>query len=193
MISCRKIAESSQRVQVYISRVMDALGEFRWVDGILNYKESCSNEPLKIFVNFNYKQLNAGFCNLASFKVSVNEFSVLGIGYMFSESLSKSSSAIFRLKIKQILCFARLCFGLSVFKTSSRVGFCWCLCRHMDCYIQTVELSTVKCRCWTVKLTGKLLSKALFFWYLKEGRLTAVQEKVTFPHQIIGTSLNKTA
>uniref|UniRef100_A0A8B9QYV1 Folliculin interacting protein 2 n=1 Tax=Anas platyrhynchos TaxID=8839 RepID=A0A8B9QYV1_ANAPL len=29
MISCRKIAESSQRVQVYISRVMDALGEFR--------------------------------------------------------------------------------------------------------------------------------------------------------------------
>ncbi|NWW16259.1 FNIP2 protein, partial [Falcunculus frontatus] len=28
MISCRKIAESSQRVQVYISRVMDALGEF---------------------------------------------------------------------------------------------------------------------------------------------------------------------
>uniref|UniRef100_A0A8C4KDC0 Folliculin interacting protein 2 n=1 Tax=Dromaius novaehollandiae TaxID=8790 RepID=A0A8C4KDC0_DRONO len=29
MICCRKIAESSQRVQVYISRVMDALGEFR--------------------------------------------------------------------------------------------------------------------------------------------------------------------
>ncbi|XP_030305473.1 folliculin-interacting protein 2 isoform X1 [Calypte anna] len=29
MISCRKIAESSQRVQIYISRVMDALGEFR--------------------------------------------------------------------------------------------------------------------------------------------------------------------
>ncbi|OXB69624.1 UNVERIFIED_CONTAM: hypothetical protein H355_006471, partial [Colinus virginianus] len=29
MISCRKIAESSQRVQVYISRVMDALEEFR--------------------------------------------------------------------------------------------------------------------------------------------------------------------
>ncbi|XP_042663840.1 folliculin-interacting protein 2 isoform X3 [Tyto alba] len=29
MISCRKIAESSQRVQVYISRVMDALGDFR--------------------------------------------------------------------------------------------------------------------------------------------------------------------
>ncbi|NXX87954.1 FNIP2 protein, partial [Centropus bengalensis] len=28
MISCRKIAESSQRVQVYISRIMDALGEF---------------------------------------------------------------------------------------------------------------------------------------------------------------------
>ncbi|NWS70655.1 FNIP2 protein, partial [Crotophaga sulcirostris] len=28
MISCRKIAESTQRVQVYISRVMDALGEF---------------------------------------------------------------------------------------------------------------------------------------------------------------------
>ncbi|XP_053258947.1 folliculin-interacting protein 2 isoform X2 [Podarcis raffonei] len=29
MITCRKIAETSQRVQVYISRVMDALGEFR--------------------------------------------------------------------------------------------------------------------------------------------------------------------
>lgn len=29
MITCRKIAESSQRVQVYISRVMEALGEFR--------------------------------------------------------------------------------------------------------------------------------------------------------------------
>ncbi|KAL8207219.1 UNVERIFIED_CONTAM: hypothetical protein K2H54_048469 [Gekko kuhli] len=29
MISCRKIAETSQRVQVYISRVMDALTEFR--------------------------------------------------------------------------------------------------------------------------------------------------------------------
>ncbi|XP_009675445.2 folliculin-interacting protein 2 isoform X1 [Struthio camelus] len=29
MICCRRIAESSQRVQVYISRVMDALGEFR--------------------------------------------------------------------------------------------------------------------------------------------------------------------
>ncbi|XP_066487766.1 folliculin-interacting protein 2 isoform X2 [Tiliqua scincoides] len=29
MISCRKIAETSQRVQVYINRVMDALGEFR--------------------------------------------------------------------------------------------------------------------------------------------------------------------
>lgn len=29
MISCRKIAETSQRVQVYITRVMDALGEFR--------------------------------------------------------------------------------------------------------------------------------------------------------------------
>ncbi|XP_054845565.1 folliculin-interacting protein 2 isoform X2 [Eublepharis macularius] len=29
MISCRKIAETSQRVQVYISRVMDALSEFR--------------------------------------------------------------------------------------------------------------------------------------------------------------------
>uniref|UniRef100_A0A8C6YRD1 Folliculin interacting protein 2 n=1 Tax=Nothoprocta perdicaria TaxID=30464 RepID=A0A8C6YRD1_NOTPE len=29
MICCRKIAESSHRVQVYISRVMDALGEFR--------------------------------------------------------------------------------------------------------------------------------------------------------------------
>ncbi|XP_064418043.1 folliculin-interacting protein 2 isoform X2 [Latimeria chalumnae] len=29
MITCRKIAESTQRVQVYISRVMDALGEFR--------------------------------------------------------------------------------------------------------------------------------------------------------------------
>ncbi|KAL4640386.1 folliculin-interacting protein 2 isoform X3 [Arapaima gigas] len=29
MIMCRKIAESSQRVQVYLCRVMDALGEFR--------------------------------------------------------------------------------------------------------------------------------------------------------------------
>uniref|UniRef100_UPI00398ECF33 folliculin-interacting protein 2-like isoform X2 n=1 Tax=Pristiophorus japonicus TaxID=55135 RepID=UPI00398ECF33 len=29
MISCRKIAESSQRVQVYISQVMEGLGEFR--------------------------------------------------------------------------------------------------------------------------------------------------------------------
>lgn len=29
MIACRKIAETSQRVQVYISRVMDALSEFR--------------------------------------------------------------------------------------------------------------------------------------------------------------------
>uniref|UniRef100_W5MN43 Folliculin interacting protein 2 n=1 Tax=Lepisosteus oculatus TaxID=7918 RepID=W5MN43_LEPOC len=29
MISCRKIAESSQRVQIYLCRVMDALGEFR--------------------------------------------------------------------------------------------------------------------------------------------------------------------
>ncbi|KAF7244111.1 Folliculin-interacting protein 2 [Varanus komodoensis] len=29
MVSCRKIAETSQRVQVYISRVMDALDEFR--------------------------------------------------------------------------------------------------------------------------------------------------------------------
>nr|XP_056711221.1 folliculin-interacting protein 2 [Euleptes europaea] len=29
MITCRKIAETSQRVQVYISRVMDALSEFR--------------------------------------------------------------------------------------------------------------------------------------------------------------------
>ncbi|XP_072440356.1 folliculin-interacting protein 2-like isoform X2 [Chiloscyllium punctatum] len=29
MISCRKIAESNQRVQIYISQVMDSLGEFR--------------------------------------------------------------------------------------------------------------------------------------------------------------------
>ncbi|XP_038611102.1 folliculin-interacting protein 2 isoform X2 [Tachyglossus aculeatus] len=29
MISCRKIAESSQRVQIYVSRLMEALGEFR--------------------------------------------------------------------------------------------------------------------------------------------------------------------
>ncbi|XP_066574115.1 folliculin-interacting protein 2 isoform X2 [Amia ocellicauda] len=29
MISCRKVAESSQRVQLYLCRVMDALGEFR--------------------------------------------------------------------------------------------------------------------------------------------------------------------
>ncbi|KAI1238402.1 hypothetical protein IHE44_0013130 [Lamprotornis superbus] len=35
MISCRKIAESSQRVQVYISRVMDALGEFRFFAALL--------------------------------------------------------------------------------------------------------------------------------------------------------------
>lgn len=31
MISCRKIAESAQRVQFYISSVMDALGEFRMI------------------------------------------------------------------------------------------------------------------------------------------------------------------
>ncbi|XP_043917988.1 folliculin-interacting protein 2 isoform X2 [Protopterus annectens] len=31
MISCRKIAESAQRVQFYIGRVMDALGEFRMI------------------------------------------------------------------------------------------------------------------------------------------------------------------
>lgn len=29
MISCRKIAESSLRVQFYVSRLMEALGEFR--------------------------------------------------------------------------------------------------------------------------------------------------------------------
>lgn len=80
MISCRKIAESSQRVQVYISRVMDALGEFRWVDGILNYKESSSHARLKIFVSSSYKQLNAESRNLTSLENSVNDFSGLGIG-----------------------------------------------------------------------------------------------------------------
>nr|XP_008110122.1 PREDICTED: folliculin-interacting protein 2 isoform X4 [Anolis carolinensis] len=35
MISCRKIAETSQRVQVYISRVMNALDEFRFLAALL--------------------------------------------------------------------------------------------------------------------------------------------------------------
>lgn len=30
MIACRRVAEPSQRVQVYLCRVMEALGEFRW-------------------------------------------------------------------------------------------------------------------------------------------------------------------
>ena len=34
MISCRKIAESSLRVQFYVSRLMEALGEFRYVDKV---------------------------------------------------------------------------------------------------------------------------------------------------------------
>lgn len=47
---------------------------------MLNYKESSSHAPLKIFVTPSYKQLNAGSCNVATLEVSVNEFSVLGIG-----------------------------------------------------------------------------------------------------------------
>ncbi|XP_038648237.1 folliculin-interacting protein 2-like isoform X2 [Scyliorhinus canicula] len=52
MISCRKIAESSQRVQVYISQVMEGLGEFRTT--ICNlYTVPRITEPAWLTIMFN--------------------------------------------------------------------------------------------------------------------------------------------
>ncbi|XP_078533125.1 folliculin-interacting protein 2 isoform X2 [Lissotriton helveticus] len=57
MITCRKIAESSQRVQVYISRVMEALGEFR--ETIWNlYSIPRINEPVWLTMMSNMPEKN---------------------------------------------------------------------------------------------------------------------------------------
>ncbi|XP_041040639.1 folliculin-interacting protein 2-like isoform X1 [Carcharodon carcharias] len=57
MISCRKIAESSQRVQVYISQVMEGLGEFRTT--ICNlYTVPRIIEPVWLTMMFNTSEKN---------------------------------------------------------------------------------------------------------------------------------------
>ncbi|XP_067848747.1 folliculin-interacting protein 2-like isoform X2 [Heptranchias perlo] len=61
MISCRKIAESSQRVQVYISRVMEGLGEFRTTIWNL-YTVPRITEPAWLTMMFNMSQKSRLCC-----------------------------------------------------------------------------------------------------------------------------------
>ncbi|XP_060707771.1 folliculin-interacting protein 2-like isoform X3 [Hemiscyllium ocellatum] len=57
MISCRKIAESNQRVQIYISQVMDSLGEFRATVYKL-YTVPRISEPAWLTMMFNASEKN---------------------------------------------------------------------------------------------------------------------------------------
>ncbi|XP_078068011.1 folliculin-interacting protein 2-like isoform X2 [Mustelus asterias] len=62
MISCRKIADSSQRVQVYISQVMEGLGEFR--TAICNlYTVPRITEPAWLTMMFNISEKSRLCCH----------------------------------------------------------------------------------------------------------------------------------
>ncbi|XP_042193840.1 folliculin-interacting protein 2 [Callorhinchus milii] len=75
MITCRKIAESSQRVQVYINRVMEALGEFRTTIWNL-YTGPRVPEPVWLTMMFNASEKSRLCCRfLQELTTSIEQMS----------------------------------------------------------------------------------------------------------------------